>query len=236
MAGFPGSQPPKVRKSGKENFTTDRNRIILAGVCLLFAVAHRLPAQGNTAEVYGGYTYANANPETPLARTGMSGWNVGAGGYATNWFGVAFEASAVFGSVNAPAASGVSGTALNDKEYSYVVGPQFRFLDTKRVQSSLKFMVGGVFGQSNLGGGLSSSGIQALSTAGYNTFNETKFAMLIAVPVDVSVTRWMALRVQPGVYMTGFAPLAGGGSVYANQQQWNFRISVGPVFRIGRRE
>ena len=26
--------------------------------------------KGNTAEIYGGYTYTNANPETPLPKSG----------------------------------------------------------------------------------------------------------------------------------------------------------------------
>ena len=213
----------------------NRNRIIVGGVCLLFAAAQRLPAQNNTAEIYGGYTFSHANPETPLPRTGMSGWNVGAAAYATNWFGAGFEISGLFGSVGAPSSAGVSGTALNDKEYSYLVGPQFRFLNKKSVQSAFKFMIGGAFGQANLAAGLGASGIQTLSTAGYNTFNETKLALMMSVPVDVSITRLLALRVQPGLYMTDFAPLASGGSVFPNQKEWNFRISVGPVFRLGHR-
>ena len=215
---------------------TNRNRMIVGAVCLLFAAAHRLGAQTNTAEIFGGYTYANANPETPLPKTGMSGWNVGAVGYATSRFGVGFEMSGLFGSVAAPSGSGVSGTALNTKEYSYLVGPQFRFFHNDRVQSSFKFMLGGVFGQANLPSGMSASDSLALSNAGYSGFNETKFAMMLAVPVDVSVTRLVGLRIQPGFYMTGFAPLASGGSVAANQQQWNFRVSVGPVFRLGHRD
>jgi hypothetical protein len=215
---------------------TNRIYMIAAGVCLLFGAAQTLPAQKNTAEIFGGYTFVNANPETPLPRSGMSGWNVGAAGYATNWFGAGFEFSAAFGSANAPSGSGVSGTALNDKEYSYLVGPQFRFLDTKRAQSAFRFLVGGVFGQDNLAAGLSPSNVQVLSTAGYNVFNETKFAMMLAVPVDISVSSLLALRIEPALYMTGFAPLAGGGSVYPNQQQWNFRINVGPVFRMGHRD
>jgi hypothetical protein len=210
--------------------------MLLGGVCLLFAAAHRLPAQKNTAEIYGGYTFTNANPEAPLPRTGMNGWNVGASGYATNWFGAGFEISGVFGSVDAPTGSGVSGTALNTKEYSYLVGPQFRFLDKERVQSSFKFMVGGAFGQANLAAGIGGDSLQTLSAAGYNSFNETKLALMVALPVDISVSRWLALRVQPGLYMTDFAPLASGGSVSANQKDWNFRLSVGPVFRMGRRE
>jgi hypothetical protein len=215
---------------------TNSNRMIAAGVCLLFAAAHHLRAQDNLGEIFGGYTYTKANPEAPLAGTGMSGWNVGAAGYPLKWFGVGMEISGVFGSVNAPSSSGVSGTALNTKEYNYLVGPNFRFLDTKRVQSSVKFMLGGTFGQANLAGGLGATSIQTLSAAGYNSFNETKFAMMVAVPIDITVTRWMGLRVQPGAYMTDFAPLASGGNIAANQKEWNFRISVGPVFRFGNRE
>jgi hypothetical protein len=207
--------------------------MIVAGACLLFAAAHRLPAQGNTAEIFGGYTYAKANPEPPLGRTGMSGWNVGAAGYATPWFGVGFEFAGLFGSVPAPSSSGVSGTALNTKEYSYMVGPQFRFVDKSRVQASIKWTVGGVFGQANLPSSMSPTNALALSNVGYSASNETKFAMMFAVPVDVTLSRLVGLRIQPGIYMTGFAPLAGGGSVAANQQQWNFRLSVGPVFRLG---
>jgi hypothetical protein len=212
---------------------TNRNRMIAAGACLLFAAAHRLPAQGNTAEVFGGYTYTNANPETPLPKSGMSGWNGGAAGYANSWLGAGFEISGVFGHVPAPSSSGVSGTAINTKEYSYLVGPQVRFLNQAKLQSAFKLMVGGVFGQANLPSGESSANAQALSAAGYTGFNETKFALMLAVPVDVSVNRMFALRIEPGIYMTDFAPLGSGGSVAANQHQWNFRMSIGPVFRFG---
>jgi hypothetical protein len=207
--------------------------MIVAGACLLFAAAHRLPAQGNTAEVFGGFTYTKANPEVPLPRSGMNGWNVGATGYAAPWFGVGFEFSGVFGSLGAPSSSGISGTALNTKEYSYLVGPQFRLVNKKEVQTSVRWLVGGVFGQVNLPSSMSAANALALSNLGYAGSNETKFAMMFAVPVDVSVTRLVGLRIEPGVYMTGFAPAAGGGNVAANQHQWNFRVSVGPVFRLG---
>src|ERR1022692_4428993 len=119
------------------------NRLMLAGFCFLFAAATRLPAQGNTAEVFGGYSYAQANPEAPLPKQNMNGWmggasgymnqcvmypeapplpkqNMngwmgGASGYMTHWFGASVEIAAGFGSIAAP--SGIGGTALNFKEY-----------------------------------------------------------------------------------------------------------------------
>jgi hypothetical protein len=211
----------------------NRFRIAIAGAWLLFGAAHRLPAQSNTAEIAGGFSYANANPETPLPRTSMTGWAVGASGYANHWFGAGFEFAGQFGSLSAPSSSGVSGTALNVKEYSYLAGPQFRFLNSAKVQSSFRWLVGGVFGQANLPSTESAANAQSLSAVGYNPSNETKFAMLLSVPVDVSISRLLALRFEPGLYMTDFAPQAGGGSVAANQHQWNFRFMVGPVFRFG---
>jgi hypothetical protein len=212
----------------------NRYRIALAGTCLLIAAAHRLPAQGNTAEVFGGYSFASANPEVAAPKTSMSGWAVGAAGYANPWFGAGFEIAGQFGSVNAPSNSGVTGTALNVKEYSYMVGPQFRFLNSAKVQSSFRWLIGGVFGQANLPSTESAANNQLLAAAGYNPLNETKLAMMFAVPVDVSLSRLVALRVEPALYMTDFAPLAGGGSVAANQHQWNFRFMIGPVFRFGK--
>jgi hypothetical protein len=200
---------------------TTTNRIVISGFCLLFASASRLPAQGNTAEVFGGFTYIKANPEAPLPKQNMTGWMGGATGYMRPWFAATMEISGAFG--DTPAPSGIGGTALNFKEYSYMAGPQFRFLDTKKLQTSVKWLFGGVFGQENLAANLSPTTIQALANAGYYGFNQTKFAMLVAVPVDVSVTKMFGVRFEPGLYMTDFN----------KTKQSNFRFSVGPVFRFG---
>jgi hypothetical protein len=41
--------------------------------------------------------------------------------------------------------------------------------------------------------------------------------------VDISVSKLIAFRVEPGLYMTDFRAT----------KQSNFRLSVGPVFRFG---
>ena len=200
----------------------NRNRTFAAALSLCFAAVTGLHAQSNTAEVFGGWSYAKANPETPIARQNMNGWVGSAAGYANKWFGVGFEIAGQFGHIPPP--SSVSGAPdLNFKEYSYMAGPQFRFINRKPVQSSLRILVGGVFGQVNLASSTTPDQVSALGAAGYGGFNGTKFAALFALPVDVSVTRLIAIRVEPGIYLTNF-----------NQSgQGNFRISVGPVFRFG---
>ena len=60
--------------------------------------------------------------------------------------------------------------------------------------------------------------------ATYNALNETTFAALFGSNFDVNVSRRVALRFSPGMYLTQFG---------ASQTQKNFRFSVGPVFRFG---
>jgi len=190
----------------------------------MLAFAVPLLAQNNTAELFGGFGFTIANPETNIARQNMDGWVGSAAGYVNRWFGVGAEFSGQFGSIPAP--SGITSPSLSFKEYSYVAGPQFRFLNRARVQSSFRLMVGGVFGQVNLPSTATPAATSQLGAVNYLGFNQTKFAALFAVPVDISVSRLIAIRVEPGLYLTNF-----------NQSgQGNFRISVGPVFRFGKRE
>ena len=197
------------------------NRHILIGLCLMFVAAHCLPAQGASAELFGGYSYAKANPLVTLPKQNMNGWVGSAAGYANRWFGAGLEIAGQFGTLPPP--SGVTAPNLTFKEYSYLVGPQFRFVKTDRVQAAGKFLLGGAFGQVNLDPATSATAAAQLAAAGYTGFNQTKFAMLISFPVDVTVTKLIGIRVEPGDYITDFS----------KTKQNNFRISVGPVFRFG---
>jgi hypothetical protein len=91
------------------------------------------------------------------------------------------------------------------------------------VQVAAKLLLGGVFGQVNLDPQTNAAAAAQLSAAGYSGFNQTKFAMLVAFPVDVGVTKLIGIRVEPGNYLTDFS----------KTKQSNFRLSVGPVFRFG---
>jgi hypothetical protein len=199
----------------------NRNRVVVTGLFLLAACVPRLPAQDNTADLFGGYTYAKANPESPLPKTNMHGWAGSAAAFPASWFGVGTEISAVFGDIAPP--SGVSGPGLHAKEYTYLAGPQLRFVNLERVQSSFKLLLGGVFGQVRLDASTTAAAAQQLGAAGYSSFDQTKFAALFAVPVDVTITKLMAWRVEPGLYLTDFN----------RTKQSNFRFSTGLVFRFG---
>src|SRR5215472_13813520 len=126
-------------------------RYIVTGLLLSLAAAAQLAAQGNRAELYGGYVYTKADPIAPLPKANMNGWVGSVTGYATSWFGVGGEISAVFGDI----AHEIGPPQPHAKEYSYLFGPQLRFVDGARVQSSVKILLGGAFGQVNLASGTS---------------------------------------------------------------------------------
>jgi len=195
---------------------------VLFAASLTVATVQCLHAQeAASGEVFGGYTYIKANPLVTAPKTSMHGWMGGAGAYVNRWFGVGMEIAAQFGEIPPP--SGVSAPNLSSKEYSYLVGPQFRFLKTDRVQVAAKFLLGGVFGQVRVDPTTSAAAAAQLSAAGYSSFDQTKFGMLLGFPVDVGVSKLIGIRIQPGLYMTDFS----------NTKQGNFRFTVGPVFRFG---
>lgn len=199
------------------------HRVVAVAFCLTF-LAGCLTAQSNIAEIYGGYAYSKTNPQSLLPNTNMNGWVASATGYPAWWFGVDLEVSAVFGDSTPPASTGAS--PFHAKEYSYLAGPRIRFLNKSKVQAGGKILFGGVFGQMNPSSQLTPAGAQAAAVFGYGGFSQTKFAALFAVPIDVTIRKSLAWRVEPGFYLTGF-----------NQQyQNNFRFSTGPVFRFGHHE
>ena len=197
----------------------NRYRLLIAGFGLMMATVPCLPAQNHRAEVFGGYSYAKINPEANNPKENAHGWMGGAAGYANKWVGAGFEIAGQFGNMATPGGA----PPVSFKEYSYLVGPQFRFVSTRKVEAGVKLLLGGVFGQARLDSNTTAGQAQVLSAAGYSNFDSTKFAMMVGFPVDVTVTKLVGLRVEPGWYRTSFI----------NQHQSNFRFSVGPVFRFG---
>src|SRR5437016_12046493 len=115
------------------------NRSALLVLCLFSVLSHRLLAQSNTAEIFGGYSYAKINPESTLPRQNAHGWVGSVTGYAISWFGAGMEIAAHFGDIPAPPSA--SAPSLDFKEYSYLAGPQFRFLNTEKAQAGFRWLL-----------------------------------------------------------------------------------------------
>ncbi len=183
------------------------NRIAGFAFCALAAGLPHLTAQTNDiAELYGGYNYTNASPEIGVPKTALNGFVFGVGAYAFHWFGAVFEASKQYGTVGSSAGGTFSNADIH--ETTYLAGPQFRFLNTKYVNASSRTLLGGVQGQVFQPGSVES---------------QTRFAVMLGASVDFTVTKMIGLRVEPALYRTSFS----------GENQNNFRISIGPVFRFG---
>lgn len=187
----------------------------------MFAAVACVSAQDASGEVFGGYSYTKANPLVKLPKENMHGWMGGASGYVNRWFGVGMEIAAGFGEIKPP--SGVTAPSLSFKEYSYLAGPQFRFVKTDRVQVAAKFLLGGAFAQVRVDNNTSATAAGQLLAAGYSNLDQTKFAMLLAFPIDAGISKVVGIRFEPGIFVTDFS----------KTKQSNFRFSVGPVFRFG---
>lgn len=182
------------------------NRLFAFGLFAMLCALPRLDAQiHDLAELYGGFNLTPASPDPIVPKANLSGFVFGVGAYANPLFGAAFEVSKQYGT--APSSAG-SFASASLHESSYLAGPQIRFLNRTNINASFRALLGGVQGQVFQPGSQES---------------QTRFALMLGVGVDVGVTKHVAIRVEPGLYRTSF-----------NQQnQNNFRISFGPVFRFG---
>jgi len=182
------------------------NRIAGLGFCALLGALPHLSAQtSDIAELYGGFNYTNASPEAAVPKAGLTGFVAGVGVFAHHWFGAAFELSKQYGT--APSSAGSFANA-DLHESSFLAGPQFRFLNLKRINATAKTLLGGVQGQVFQPGSQES---------------QTRFAVMLGANVDIGITKILAFRIEPGLYRTSFD----------HQNQNNFRISFGPVLRFG---
>jgi hypothetical protein len=167
---------------------------------------HLVAQTKDIAELYGGFNYTKASPDPALPKQSLTGFVFGVGAFANSWFGVDFEASKQYGT----AGSSVAGFANADiHESSYLAGPQFRFLNRKQVNASFRALLGGVQGQ--------------IFQSGGSVASQTRFALMLGAGVDVGITKILAFRVEPGLYRTSFS----------HMNQNSFRISFGPVLRLG---
>ena len=139
-------------------------------------------------------------------------------GYVTSWLGFVADLSGHYGSVSLP--PNVAGLAEVDiNQHSVLLGPQFRFLRTKRLAASVHALVGMSRGKADLD-------VPPVDFDFRLGVKQTKLAGAFGVSVDFNLSEAIAWRiVQPDVFVTSF-----GG-----EQQNNFRLATGVVIRFGGR-
>ncbi len=144
----------------------------------------------------------------------MHGWNTTITGYPAARFGITADFAGYYGDARTAASDSSGSPTSGIHQYSFMAGPQFRLFRKERFETSLRAVFGGAHGR--LLGPNSST----------NVLDDTTFAALFGSNFDVNLSKKVAIRFSPGIYLTQFN----------GETQRNFRFSVGPVFRFGGRE
>ena|SRR5258708_18172337 len=188
-------------------------RAILSFVTMLLCTTAALSAQETTpkVEVFGGYSYANANPEFFGQRANLNGWNSSLAFNFNRTFGIVGDFSGHYGSSGRSIAISSNSFNVSTKTHTFLFGPQVSFR-TARVTPFAHVLVGAAH----------ISDILANSSPTFSP-SSTAFATALGGGLDYTFTRKLAWRVQGDYLQTRFF----------SDTQHNFRLSTGPVFRFG---
>jgi len=170
---------------------------------LLLLATLTAAAQDNPkADVFFGYSYVRANPNTP----GASGFNLHGGSASVAYY--PSSSLGIVGDFGGYHVGSISGTTVNSNLYTYLFGPRFAY------RGKVTPFAQALFGGAHLTG-------SALGTPLQNSF-----AMTAGGGVDVNATDHVTIRLAQAEYLlTRFREI--GPRVNQN----NLRLSTGIVFR-----
>ncbi len=192
--------------------TTIRTKLLMASCALVLASVQGL--QAADYEVFGGYSVTKMRPDNGANSATMNGWNTSVTTYPWSRIGLTADFAGYYGTATGTytAAGGSTLDALDTdiRQYSFMAGPQLRLLNTRHIQTSFHALFGAAYGY--------------VPGTESNIIDQTTFASLFGSNFDVKVSKRIAMRFSPGLYLTQF----GDG-----QTQKNLRFSVGPVFQFG---
>jgi hypothetical protein len=193
-------------------------RTLFCVFVLLFAAAKAGAQYEQAADVFGGYSHLSLKPAESSGESdsfGLPGWSAALTGYAKPW--LAFAADVGWNRATVSASTLADSVRLDVSQWSYLFGPQIRALRTQRFAASVRVLVGASRADANL------AAVIAGNTTPEFSVKKTKFAAAVGPVFDFNITPRIAWRFQPDLFVTTFA----------GDDQKNFRVSTGIVFRFG---
>lgn len=168
-------------------------------------------------ELYAGGGYLRFRPGADLQHNTEAAWNAG----ITEWIRPKLGVTADF--------RGYYGTAITDNfnfqvfkpsisQYTFMVGPQYRFYQTQRWAWHAQVLAGLAHGNFSTG----TNGFPAADVGLYPDGN--KLAISVGVPVEYNLGPSLAVRLMPDYLLTN----------YGSDIQHNLGFTAGVVYRWGR--
>ena len=186
-----------------------RRLVFLSAALLFFGAAAR--AQGVSAvEVSLGYSYLHAN--APPGQCNCFSMNGGSGAFAA-YLGHRFSAVADVGGYFQ---SNVVGSGRSFTLETFLFGPRYSYLHSKKWTPFAQFLVGGAHGSGTLYGTATTSG------------SASSFSLSTGGGLDWNVSRHMAVRLLQAEYLMTRLPNA------VKNNQNDLRLTFGVVFLLGR--
>ena len=165
-------------------------------------------------EVFGGYSYLNADTQGTLGRVSAHGWEVAVTPRINRWLGVEADFSGHYKTQKVVDILGLS-TTSRGRDYSFLFGPKFSYHQERKISP----FVYGLIGIDRLSGG----------GFGIDFGSENSLAAALGGGVDVASYKHLAVRVQTDYFLTRHLQFT--NDVTRN----NFRAAAGLVYRFGMR-
>jgi opacity protein-like surface antigen len=170
-------------------------------------------------EAYGGGGYIRFRPGGSLQHINESAWNVGFTDYIRPKLGITADLRGYYGTAFiTPNPYNIFKPSIT--QYTYLAGPQYRFLGREHWAVSGVVLAGVAKGNFSA----STSGVPPGTAIGLWS-NGTNFAVGLGVPVDYNLSPALAVRLRPDYLFTTFG---------SSSQVKNIGFSIGVVYRFGR--
>src|SRR6201996_5479346 len=148
-------------------------------------------------EVYGGGGYTRFRPGESLQHINESAWNVGFTDYLRPKLGATADLRGYYGTAFIPP-NQFNIFKPSISEYSFMAGPQYRFVRMEHWAISGQVLVGGAKGNFNANGAELPGPLVGLWG------NVTSISFAAGVPIDYNIGPALAFRLQPGYWLTTF--------------------------------
>src|ERR1700683_3515623 len=169
-------------------------------------------------EVYGGGGYTRFRPGASLQHVNEVAWNGGFTDYLWGRLGLTADLRGYYGTAfTPPNPFNIFKPAIS--EYSFMAGPQYRFVRREHWAISGQVLAGVAKGN------FFANSAEFPGTQIGLWANGTDLSIAAAVPIDYNISPALAFRIQPGYWLTTFG---------STPQVKNLGFNAGLVFRFGR--
>jgi len=169
-------------------------------------------------EVYGGGGYTRFRPGPSLQHINESIWNGGFTDYLWGRLGLTADLRGYYGTAfTYPSPYNIFKPSIS--QYTFMVGPQYRFVRREHWGIGGQVLVGAAKGTFNANSAVLPGTLIGLWP------NGTDFSLSAAVPIDYNISPGLAFRIQPGYWLTTFG---------STTQVKNLGFNAGLVYRFGR--